>query len=174
MWRHNRAVAYAAKGEIALAEQERAAFRQAAAALPDDALMAINRAKDLMQIAEHFLNGEIAYRRGDLNESVRALRAAIKLEDQLRYMEPPEWMQPVRHTLGAVLVDAKRYEEAERVYRADLKKWPENGWSLYGLSRCLKARGATVEAQDVMQRFRKTWSRADAPIDSSCRCVRGS
>lgn len=170
MWRLSRAVAYAAKGEIALAEQERAAFRQAAAAVPENATMAINPAQDILKIATHFIDGEIAYRRGDIDASVRQLRQAIVLEDQLRYMEPPEWVQPVRHTLGAVLMDAKRYQEAEQVYRSDLKQWPENGWSLYGLTRCLQEQGA-AEAKQVEERLRQTWRRADVPIGSSCLCV---
>jgi len=171
MWRLNRAVAYAAKGLIDLAGQERAAFDKAASQVPEDALMAINPAKQVLEIARHFLDGEIAYRRGRIEESVAELREAIALEDRLRYMEPPEWMQPVRHTLGAVLLDAGRHEEAEEVYREDLARWPENGWSLHGLSRCLRARGATEEAARIEERFHTTWARADAPIGSSCLCV---
>jgi tetratricopeptide (TPR) repeat protein len=171
MWRMNRAVAYAAKGEVNLAEQERTAFQKAAAQVPPGALMAINTAADILQIAEHFLNGEIAYRRGDIDEAVRELRAAMAREDQLRYMEPPEWVQPVRHTLGAVLVSAKRFAEAEKVYREDLAKWPENGWSLHGLARCLREQDKSTEAKEVEARFQKAWSRADTPIESSCKCV---
>jgi tetratricopeptide (TPR) repeat protein len=171
MWRMNRAVAYAAKGEGALAEQEHVAFQEAADQVPEDALMAINPAAHILKIAEHFLSGEIAFRRGDIDQSVRELREAIFWEDRLRYMEPPEWMQPVRHTLGAFLLSAGRLDEAEKVYREDLAKWPENGWSLYGLSRCLQQRGANAEAEKVAERLRKTWSRADVPISSSCRCV---
>jgi tetratricopeptide (TPR) repeat protein len=171
MWRMNRGVAYANKDDIVNANRERDAFREAVANVPEDALMAINPAGLIMQIAEHFLNGEIAYRRGDIDESVKELHKAIELEDQLRYMEPPEWMQPVRHTLGAVLLSAGRHEQAERAYRQDLAEWPENGWSLYGLGRCLRMRGATAEAEQVERRFRNTWSRADAPIASSCLCV---
>ena len=62
------------------------------------------------------------------------------IEDTLGYGEPPQWLQPVRHTLGAVYLKDGRYADAERVYRADLAKWRGNGWSLYGLSR--GARGA--------------------------------
>ncbi len=171
MWRMNRGVAYAAKGDIVLAAQERVAFQKAASQVPEGSLMAINPAADILKIAEYFLDGEISYRRGDIDVSVRALRQAIALEDRLRYMEPPEWMQPVRHTLGAVLMSAGRFEEAEKVYREDLADWPENGWSLYGLSRCLEERGAGAEAKEVEERFGKAWSRADAPIASSCLCV---
>src|SRR5882672_8239403 len=95
------------------------------------------------------------------------------MEDNLAYMEPPEWTMPVRHTLGAVLVVAGRHEEAEQVYRADLAKWPENGWSLFGLSKCLRARVATAEATQVERRFKNAWSNADTKISSTCLCVRG-
>ena len=171
MWRFNRAVAYAAKGEIENAEREQARFAEASAAVPDDALMAINPAKNIMRIAKHFLEGEIAFRRGDIDASVAELRRAIAVEDELLYMEPPEWMQPVRHTLGAVLLSAGRHQEAESVYRQDLANWPENGWSLFGKARSLRLGGQTDQADEFDARFRKAWSRADAQIGSSCLCV---
>ena len=173
LWRFTRGVAFAAKGQVTEAERERAEFERARAAVPKDAMMAINPAERILQIAGHVLDGEIAYRKGDVDVAVASLREAIKVEDDLRYMEPPEWIQPVRHTLGAFLVDHRQFEEAEKVYREDLRNWPENGWSLYGLSKCLRARGAAVEADQVERRYRKAWSRADVTIGSSCMCVNG-
>lgn len=173
MWRFSRAVACAAKGQVdrALCEQE--AFRAAVRKVPADALMAINPAHKILAIAEHMLTGEIEYRRGNIDASVAALRKGIEIEDDLMYMEPPEWIQPVRHTLGAVLVDAGRWDEAEAVYREDLKKWPENGWSLLGLSQCLRARGDTKNLAGVERRLAAVWDRSDMKIDSSCLCVPG-
>jgi tetratricopeptide (TPR) repeat protein len=173
MWRFNRAVAYAAKGQVAEAEREQAEFRKAVQAVPEDAMMAVNPAHKVLSIADHMLAGEIAFRRGEIDASVAELRKAIAIEDDLLYMEPPEWIQPVRHTLGAVLVSAGRFDEAERVYREDLEIWPENGWSLHGLARCLEARGQAVDAAQVQERFAKAWQRADVKIDSSCLCVPG-
>ena len=126
MYHFNRGIAYAAKGDVASAEKERAAFRAKRDAVPADAMMAINKAHDILTIADHFLDGEIEFRKGNLDASVSALRTAAVLEDKLIYMEPPEWVQPVRHTLGAVLLSAGRHEEAADVYQVDLKKWPEN------------------------------------------------
>ena len=100
------------------------------------------------------------------------LRKAVEIEDELQYIEPPDWIWPVRHTLGAVLVSAGRMEEAEQVYRDDLKEWPENGWSLYGLMTCLKARNAP-EAMEAEARFQMVWSKADLKIASTCLCVPG-
>lgn len=172
LWRFARGIAFAAKGEIENAQREQAAFREAAARIPADALVAINKAKDVLAIADQMLAGELAYRQGRIDEAVSHLRAAIKAEDDLMYTEPPEWIQPVRHTLGAVLLEAGRYEEAEQVYREDLARWPENGWSLYGLAACLQTR-ASAQAAEVQTRFQRAWSRADVKIGSSCLCVVG-
>jgi tetratricopeptide (TPR) repeat protein len=171
LWHFARGVAFAGKGDVRAAEGEQSSFRTAAARVPSDALMAINPAHQVLEVAEHFLAGEIAYRRGQIDAAVTQLRQAAAAEDGLRYMEPPEWIQPVRHTLGAVLVSAGRFEEAEQAYREDLVTWPENGWSLYGLATCLRSEGKTAEAAEVEKRFRKAWSRADTRIGSSCLCV---
>jgi len=171
MWRFHRGLAYAAKGEIAAAAQEKAAFQQAVARVPADALMAINPAHHVLKIAAHMLDGEIALARKDYDASLASLQQALELEDQLRYMEPPEWVQPIRHTLGAVLLEAGRYADAEKAYRDDLAKWPNNGWSLYGLARSLEGQGKSDEAQKFALQFKQVWSRADKPIASSCACV---
>ena len=168
-----RGLAYAAKGNLKRASREQEKFRAAVAKVPKDALMAINPAHKVLSIADHMLAGEIAFRRGDIEEAVRLLREGVRLEDELLYMEPPEWVQPLRHTLGAVLVNAKRYAEAEQVYREDLKNWPDNAWSLFGLAQCLDAQERTAEAADARKRFDTVWARADIKIGTSCLCVQG-
>jgi len=82
-------------------------------------------------------------------------------------MEPPTWHYPVRQSLGAVLLDAGRLEDAEAVYRDDLVSWPNNGWSLFGLLQTLRARGRTREADEIEARFEKEWARADVTLTSS-------
>lgn len=171
LWHFHRGLAYAAKGQVQEADREQAAFREAAAKVPPEAVMSINPAKTILQIADHMLTAEIAYRRGQIDSAVAELVKAIELEDNLMYMEPPEWVQPVRHTLGAFLLDAGRYTEAEKVYREDLKEWPNNGWSLYGLSRALAGQEKTAEVRQAEAEFRKAWRRADTQIASSCLCV---
>lgn len=171
MWHFNRGLAFAAKGQIAQAEDEQKLFKTAAAKIPAGATMAINPADKIMKIADHMLTGEIEFRKGRVTEAVASLREGVKLEDTLLYMEPPDWIQPVRHTLGAVLVSGGMYDEAEKVYREDLERWPENGWSLYGLASSLGAQGKTGEARDIEARFRKAFARADVKIGASCLCV---
>jgi tetratricopeptide (TPR) repeat protein len=174
MWRFARGVALAAKGDVARARAEQAAFAEAASRLPPERMVAVNPASRVLGIAGHELAGEVAYRAGDIDGAVAELREALALEDQLVYMEPPEWCLPVRHTLGAILLDAGRVAEAEAVYRADLAQWPNNGWSLHGLAECLRQRGdAPDEAAQAEAHFRAAWARSDVAIGSSCLCVRG-
>jgi tetratricopeptide (TPR) repeat protein len=172
MWRFARASALAAKGDVDGAMREQAEFRKAAAGIGKDVMMAINKAHDVLAIAEGVLAGEIAFRRGKIDDAVASLRYAAQLEDRLVYMEPPEWIQPVRHSLGAILFAAGRAEEAQKVYREDLNRWPENGWALLGLSRSLRELGQTGEADAFQDRFARAWRRADTKIEVSCLCVR--
>jgi len=170
-WRQARATALGAQGDVPAARAEQAKFRAAVRDVPEGAMMAINPAANVLQIADLTLEGELLYREGDIDAAVSNLRAAAALEDQLRYMEPPDWLQPVRHSLGAILLASDRAADAETVYREDLQRWPENGWALFGLARSLEMQGKTKESASCMTRFKKAWSRADTTIEASCLCV---
>jgi tetratricopeptide (TPR) repeat protein len=108
----------------------------------------------------------------EFRKAVAALNEAVRREDRQRYIEPPDWFQPARHSLGAILIAAGRFPEAEAVYRADLERLPENGWALYGLNRALKERNSP-EAAEVKSRFQKAWAHADINLTASCLCVSG-
>jgi tetratricopeptide (TPR) repeat protein len=170
-WHFCRGLSYAAKGEVASAEAEQRKLRDLTSKIAPEVMMAINPARNVLAIADRVLAGEIALARDDLDTAAAELREAVKLEDGLVYMEPPDWLLPARHTLGAVLVRAKRFEEAEQVYREDLVAWPENGWSLFGLAQCLSALGKDDEAAAVKKRFEAVWSDADTKLASTCLCV---
>ncbi|MGH9861379.1 MAG: tetratricopeptide repeat protein, partial [Candidatus Acidiferrales bacterium] len=117
--------------------------------------------------APHVLAGEIAARKGDFEQAIARLTRAVLLQDALIYTEPDDWHYPVRHSLGAVLLAAGRPREAEVVYWQDLSKWPENGWSLFGLVQALKAQGKVDAAARVQKRFEKAWAHADIKLTSS-------
>ena len=132
--------------------------------------MGNNSAADLLAVAALMLEGEMLAKEEKFNEAIAKLREAVQREDKLIYDEPPDWIQPVRHTLGAVLMRAGHPAEAEAVYREDLTVFPENGWSLLGLRDALTAQGKTAEAAAVNQRFRKQWAAADITPSTSCYC----
>ncbi len=122
---------------------------------------------EVLALAAACLAGEIAARSGKWDEAVGHLRAAVELEDGLGYTEPPTWHYPVRQSLGAVLLEAGRPEEAEAVYLEDLAEWRENGWSLLGLWTALRAKGDASGAREVEQRFRRAFAQADIELISS-------
>jgi tetratricopeptide (TPR) repeat protein len=171
LWHYGRGVAFAAKGLVEQAKAEQKEFQLAIKHVPPTATFSKNLAISLFGVAERVLTGEILYREGKVDEGIAALRESVQREDRLRYAEPPAWIQPVRHALGAALMDAHRFAEAEQVYRDDLEHYPENGWSLYGLSQALKGQGKTAEALTVKLQFDKAWERADIKLASSCFCL---
>jgi tetratricopeptide (TPR) repeat protein len=173
--RHSaRAVALASRGRPAEARESQKAFREAATKVPKFARMGSNRSVDVLAVADAQLEGEILFREGKVKEALASLRDAAAKEDKLTYDEPPDWTNPVRHALGASLLKAGEPAEAERVYRDDLRHWPENGWSLYGLARSLEAQGKKAEAAEVKERFERVWQRADVKLTSSCFCQPGN
>jgi Flp pilus assembly protein TadD len=168
-----RVAALAATGKVKDARTELALFLEAKKRVPDSTLIVINKAVEVLGVAELLITGELLYREGKPNEAFIALREAVGREDALRYSEPPDWILPVRHVLGAALMQSGRYSEAERVYRADLERHPENGWSLFGLARSLELQEKVVEAMRVRKRFEEAWTDADVQLVSSCFCQPG-
>jgi len=165
-----RGVAYAATGRTAEARMEQQAFLAAQKAIPEGAAFGNNSAAAVASLARHMLDGEILYREGKADEAFAALRTAVQEEDALRYNEPPDWILPVRHALGAALLASGRSAEAEQVYRDDLAKLLDNGWSMLGLARSLSSQGKNDEAAQAQARFDAIWKNADLPIGSSCLC----
>ena len=169
-----RAIAYAGKGEAENARKEQVIFLEKAKLVPKEEAFGNNTAADLLAVAQHMTEGEILIRENKLDEGIAELREAVKLEDALKYDEPPGWLIPVRHSLGATLMRNGRYAEAEEVYRADLKKLPDNGWSLFGLAESLRLQDKNAdEAKAAKAKFQKIWAKADTKITSSCLCQPG-
>ena len=168
-----RAIAFAAKRDPENARKEQAIFVAALSAIPKETTVGNNPAEAITALAQRMVEGEILVAENKFDEGLGELRAALALEDALKYDEPPAWMIPLRHSLGANLMKAGRFAEAEEIYRADLKRLPDNGWSLYGLSESLRAQHKP-EAAAAKTRFEKAWSRADLKISSSCLCRPGA
>jgi tetratricopeptide (TPR) repeat protein len=167
-----RGVALTALGRLDEAQRELDGLDALCAAM-DERTIGNNPAKVVLQIPQKVLRGELEFARGHQDTGIELVREALAVEDALVYDEPPDWMMPVRHTLGALLVTAGRFDEAEKVYREDLKRFPENGWSLFGLAQALEGRGQNEEAAAVRARFDAAWKRADVKLRSSCFCQAG-
>jgi len=171
--RYARSVALSALGRTDEARAEMALFYQAAAEIPGEWFVFNNRVSNVMPIARAMIEGELLYREGKTDEAFAMLRRGIAAEDALIYDEPPAWMLPVRHALGALLMGDGRYEEAEQVYRDDLERNRNNGWGLIGLQQSLLAQGKIDEANALAPALEAAWAKADVTPTSSCYCEPG-
>ena len=169
-----RSVAQSALGNTEPARDELTQFEQALVHVPEDWWIFNNRVHEVLPIARAMVNGELLFREGNHEEAFAVLREAVAAEDQLVYDEPPAWMLPVRHALGALLVSAGKYAEAEAIYREDLAENRDNGWSLTGLKATLIATDRAEEALALEERLTAAFAQADIQPRSSCYCEPGS
>jgi len=162
MWQYARGRALAAQGSVSDAED---ALEQVRATAGDPKVAPVrlefNTSGAILAVAREVLAGHVAAAKRDFTAAVTHLREAVRLEDALTYGEPPEWSVPVRQELGRLLLSTDRAGEAEQAFREDLKRFPENGWSLRGLELALRAQGRTAEAVATKVRFDKSWAGAD-------------
>lgn len=122
-------------------------------------------AKQLLGIAAGILESEILRAEGKLDDAIAVLAEAAKVEDGLTYDEPEPLPFSPRHWYGAALLEAKRFDDAERTYREELKKHPHNGWSLFGLRAALAAQGKPTA--DVEKDLAASWARSDTWLRGS-------
>lgn len=167
IWRLGRGLASVAMGRLPGAEGEHHALSGLTRQIRRTKSPEEKLERDLLKIAERLLAGEIAAHRQRYDDAVKAVKEAVRIEESLQYSEPPLWPLSVRHYLGTVLLRAERAAEAEREYRADLKRYPENGWALFGLIQSLKAQRKDSEAGELAGRFEQAWAHADVTLTAS-------
>jgi tetratricopeptide (TPR) repeat protein len=167
-WRYARGLALLATGRRDEAAGELTQLRATRQSVPPErTLAAFFKMSDMLGLATEVLAGEIAARGGDAETAMKHLAEAVRVQDAHWFTEPPPWYFPVRQSLGAALLQAGRAAEAEAVYREDLRRNPENGWSLLGLAQSLRAQGKSADAGAVDSRFRRAWARADVTLAAS-------
>src|SRR5260370_14744101 len=165
-WHFVRGSAFTALGRAQDAQGELEQLKTLATDLAMARLMTrVNPANIFLTLSAEVLSGELAAKRGEIESALAHLERAVRIEDGLAYMEPPDWDDPVRLNLGAVLLEAKRPAEAEVVYWEDLRRHHENGWSLHGLEESFRAEGKNEEATQTEERFHKAWAQADSKLE---------
>ena len=164
-----RGYAQSASGNTAEAQQELQSLQKLSsdADLANLKIFDLNSLATLAKIGAAMLEGEVARHTGKHDRAIAAFRKAVQLDETLLYSEPPDWMLVPRHYLGEALLAAGRAKDAENVYREDLNRHRNNGWSLVGLEQSLRKQGRTKEADDAAARHANTWTRADVKLHAS-------
>ncbi|HEY0682460.1 MAG TPA: tetratricopeptide repeat protein [Steroidobacter sp.] len=165
-----RGMAFIRKKDFESAKKEIAGVRQIAndpKLIETPSSMSLNLADSVLRVAVEVLDGELAAAQGNYDTAIAHLDRAVRYHDNLIYTEPDDWHAPVRHALGAVLLDAGRPAEAEAVYWEDLRRNPKNGWALFGLNKALQAQNKVEQAKLVEADFKKAWADADVTLTAS-------
>ena len=159
MWHYARGVAHAAAGDAGRAQVEADMIARLGQSADFKFLIdGLVPAPQLLQVAENTVRARAAQAEGNLSRAAQYFRAAIEVEDQLSYMEPPYWYYPLRQSLGAVLLAQGDLDGAELQFRSSLARTPNNGWALYGLTQVYERRGDARQAAAMQQRFNKAWA----------------
>jgi tetratricopeptide (TPR) repeat protein len=164
-----RGMAHLRKGALAEAAREADALH----AITGDPAMAkvsffdINHADGVLRVADALLHGERLRARGKHAQAIAALREAAAAEDALAYNEPADWPLPVRPYLGAALLEAGDAKGAVEAFEQDLKTYPLNGWSLFGLAQAQQKLGHADAARETSKQQTVAWQWADAPLTAA-------
>lgn len=176
-------IAYSATSQIANAESARSQFRDAVRKVKPSRTVFNNSSHDILKIASAMLDGELRYRKRNYELAFKNLRRAVELDDALPYDEPPGWIIPARHALGALLLEQGHVEEAMQAYKADLglddtlprpSQHPNNVWALHGYHECLRRLGRHDEAKIIKKQLDIGMATADVRIGASCACSRSA
>ncbi|MGX5729421.1 hypothetical protein ACWKWK_02695 [Pseudoxanthomonas beigongshangi] len=164
-----RGMAHLRKGALDEAAREADALHAIAVdpAMAQVSFFDINHADGVLRVADALLRGELLRAQDKDADGIAALREAVAAEDALAYNEPADWPLPVRPYLGAALLDAGDAAGAAEAFGQDLKTYPENGWSLFGLAQAQQKLGQADAARDTSRRQAAAWQWADAPLTAA-------
>ncbi len=167
--RYARGMAFLGKKEIrnAKAELQKLQVLAKDERLKEMTIWEINSMETIVDIAQKVLRGEILASEGKYEESIVLLKKAVALEDGLNFQEPPDWFFSVRHTLGAVQIEAGKYKEAINTFEEDLKILPRNGWAQHGLKLAYENLNNREMVGQLENDLERSWATADVEIETS-------
>jgi tetratricopeptide (TPR) repeat protein len=179
IWQYAKGIAHAVLGNIDEAFTQQRKLGAVISALPEERIIFHKDSKDVLEVAERMLSGELEYRRENYDIAFNNLRQAVDCYDNLNYSEPWSWMMPPRHALGALLLEQGHINEATDVYRADLglddtlvrpSQHPRNIWSLLGYAECCERLGDDASLASIQSDLGNAKQIADQTIQVSCFC----
>jgi tetratricopeptide (TPR) repeat protein len=166
-WHFARGVALARTNQVDAAAAERGQLDASIGRIPESALFGgggFESAKTVLGIARLVLDARIASASGSTEAAIALWKQATAAADRLAYDEPPVWFYPIRESLGAALLRAGRADQAEQVFREDLRRHPRNARSLFGLHESLARQHKDADAAWVDGEFHEAWKNADVKL----------
>ena len=160
MLEYARGLAFVQKGDIKTAKKAEALLAGLIKKGPADNALGESGLK-LLNIADAVLRAKIADAEKNQASVFKLLRSALAIQDGMGYHEPPDWYFPLRQALGDAYLKWGQPQQAKAFYEADLKQYPKNPWSLYGLAHSLRALHQNAQAEKTLMEFKEAWKYAD-------------
>jgi len=165
LYHFGRGMAFSARSGIREANQELAAMKT----LMADTTLAIpfipfSAAIDGASVASKLLSGSMALKSGNATDAIKDLTEAVKVEQNMIYNEPRDWLLNPKQWLGKAYLFAGDGSNAEMTFTADLQNNNNNGWALYGLNKAFLMQKKYNEAARVLARYKKAFSKADITL----------
>ena len=168
VYHYARSIAFASKGDIDNAKKEQSKILPLKDAPEIQVIIKAGQPSDkLLEIANHLALGQIELASMNLDASIMHFRKAVETQDALPYREPEFWYYPTRQSLGHALLVSDAFNEAVSVFNQDLKDYPRNGWSYYGLYKAHKALGNIKLSEKAFAKHQEIWQMSDVQLKSS-------
>jgi len=162
-----KALAYAETGNLELTRNSLNEFLHFKSLVPKDAYIGLTPADLILNMMQDIIFAKIALAEDKPENAFKLFEDAVAKENKVNYNEPPDYYPSVRLMLGSALFMNEKYEEAEKVFRDELKKYPHNGRGLFGLKESLTAQGKNSEAAEIEIQFQKAWKDAEVQLSMS-------
>jgi tetratricopeptide (TPR) repeat protein len=162
MWLYTQGLALANTGKVTVAEQQAIKLEKIIKKGPIDKNLG-EKGYTLLKIANELLAGTLSTIHGNEKSTIAHLKAAVKLQQEMGYHEPPDWYFPVKEALGNAYLKYGHPNDAKNMFEQVLKQYPKNGWALFGLALSLRKLGEEQKAAAVDEEFRLSWKYADIP-----------
>jgi tetratricopeptide (TPR) repeat protein len=168
IYHYARSIAFASKGDVKKAKFEQEKILPLKDSPEIKVIIKAGQPSDkLLEIANHLAMGQIAMVNSNLDASIRHFKMAVETQDALPYREPEFWYYPTRQSLGHALMLSKNFKEAVSVFNQDLKDYPRNGWSYFGLYKAHKALGNAELSDKALENHNDIWQMSDVKLESS-------
>ena len=168
IYHYARSIAFVSKGNIEKAKFEQEKILPLKESPEIKVIIKAGQPSDkLLEIANHLAMGQIAMANSNLDASIMHFKMAVGVQDALPYREPEFWYYPTRQSLGHALMLNKNFKEAVSVFNQDLKDYPRNGWSYFGLYKAHKALGNAELSDRALEKHNDIWQMSDVKLESS-------
>ncbi len=161
IWHFSRAMAFASLKNSSEASKESRLFEVTKKQLLENERSQEEKNKKMITVLEYFMEAKIAENEGKTSEAIKFLQQAVNEQNSVFYNESPVCFFSARQQLGALFLKLGQYNEAEKIYREDLSKIPNNSRALFGLKESLNAQSKFYDLYWIDQAFQQAFKYSD-------------